>query len=73
MPGQPGLGYSTDENTLGLGKLLRRNGRDDGGRIPVAHTHACAPADRTRSVDLRGAAGGHDPRIWNCLNFGRVA
>lgn len=29
MPARPGLVYFTDENTLGLGKLLRRNGRDD--------------------------------------------
>jgi hypothetical protein len=29
MPPAPGPVYFTDENTLGLGKLLRRSGRDD--------------------------------------------
>jgi len=29
MPSAPGLVYFTDENTLGLGKLLRRSGRED--------------------------------------------
>jgi hypothetical protein len=29
MPAAPGPVYFTDENTLGMGKLLRRSGRDD--------------------------------------------
>lgn len=29
MPARSGLVYFTDENTLGLGKLLRRSGRSD--------------------------------------------
>ncbi|MPZ62421.1 MAG: hypothetical protein GEU93_14235 [Propionibacteriales bacterium] len=29
MPPVPGPVYFTDENTLGMGKLLRRSGRDD--------------------------------------------
>lgn len=29
MPSRRGLVYFTDENTLGLGKLLRRSGRED--------------------------------------------
>lgn len=29
MPASPGPSYFTDENALGLGKLLRRSGRDD--------------------------------------------
>lgn len=29
MAASPGPVYFTDENTLGLGKLLRRSGRDD--------------------------------------------
>ncbi|MEP6814026.1 MAG: hypothetical protein ABI873_00590 [Marmoricola sp.] len=29
MAASPGPAYFTDENTLGLGKLLRRSGRDD--------------------------------------------
>ena len=29
MPPTPGAAYFTDENTLGLGKLLRRSGRTD--------------------------------------------
>lgn len=29
MPARPGRGYFTDENALGLGKLLRRACRDD--------------------------------------------
>lgn len=29
MPASPGPSYFTDENALGIGKLLRRSGRDD--------------------------------------------
>jgi hypothetical protein len=48
MPDRPGLVYFTDENTLGLGKLLRRSGRDD----VVYPGHENLPAVPLGALDL---------------------
>ena len=48
MPSAPGPVYFTDENTLGLGKLLRRSGRDD----VVYPGHADLPEVPIGTADL---------------------